>query len=302
MVVLKFLFFLLCVQGSTLAQVSLQPLQEVHGDQSSPHKTPKEIVLTFWNVNGLRSWKSPEAVEHRQAIMEQLEKLGADVAILSEISGLEALKPLPYDHLASTQFKNASDETARVQQLGVLSRSRWSEGWSLDFSRLPDLPDSPPRGIVGVRFSLNQQRDLWMFGVHLKSNLGLQKYARFKRQRAIAEWIHWMKQLKLDPHKDWIVLGGDFNATPFHPAFEFESTFSILQDWGMVSAWQGNPPVTLHSNENAPALSTDHIFVSEALREMLREPAHAHPVPLKVSDHYPITLRIPASLEVENGF
>ena len=227
-----------------------------------------------------------------------------DIFFTCEIRSLEALGRLApeYPNRACTLIPRPPEENPELpnQGLALASRYAWKEIWALDFSALPDTPDRPHRGILGVEFAWNPGHRLTLYGVHLKSNRGSAESSRWRRERAV-DYLFWdWQRRKLDPARDCIIIAGDFNTSVINPVFEKEQSLRRLLQSGFVDAAEGLPEaervtVPARSGYVYPAVDFDHILVSAALKKELggKVPGvRILPTSTSISDHRPLFFKL----------
>ena len=146
-----------------------------------------------------------------------------------------------------------------------------------------------------------------VYTVHLKSNRGGREASALRRERAM-EYLRkdWEKR-GLDPQKDRILIGGDFNCSLRNPEFAEEKTIRGLLQEGWVSAaaeipWPEAATVKPDPEGKFPAADFDYILISPGWAALLRTEAprgrsyagfkagvvQGGKIP---SDHYPVWIR-----------
>jgi endonuclease/exonuclease/phosphatase family metal-dependent hydrolase len=267
---------------------------------------PEVVRVGFWNIQWFPTLHpsdpiTPEKIaENIKRVASVIEKEDPTIMLACEIRDVESLTQLGlnFSHIACTTIPRTEDEGADLpnQGLGLLSKIPWEEIWVVDFSELPQTQDRPSRGLIGAKFKLAGDRNLIVYGVHMKSNRGGVEGAAVRRERAVEYWLADMKKRNLDPEKDLILFVGDFNSSPRDPRFVPDKSIRRILDAGFVLASDGmtaEQAVTIPGDSRYPPNDFDHMFLSKALAGQM---AGAPPwlkiveVPKELSDHYPIFL------------
>jgi len=264
-----------------------------------------------WNLQwfpGQLPQSVPTAKElHIQSVALNLQKIWPQVAILQEILDPIALAEATptYPWKVMTDFQRAGDENGSLppQNVALISQWPWKEVWEVDFHRLPLTPDRPVRGFIGARFQDDLDRSVTVYGVHLKSNRGGKEAAGKRRHKAM-DYLRWdWRRRGLDPMKDFILLGGDFNCSTRNPEFTEGTIRSLLKEgWFLADediGWPAGATVRPDPQGRFPAADFDHFLLSPGWRQVLKgqKPQiriiSGENVP---SDHYPVelTLRVNA--------
>lgn len=251
-----------------------------------------------------------EQARHKRAVARILGKLGVDVLLVQEVVDRAALTGVAreYPWRVVSNFQRAGDEDADlpVQNVGILSKVPIRESWEVGFHTMPLTPDRPVRGFLGARLG-TKKNGLTVYTLHLKSNRGGREASAPRRERAIEYLRRDWKQRGLDPQKDRILIGGDFNCSLRNPEFAKERTIRGLVREGWISATEGIPwpeAATTRSDPAGkyPASDFDHILLSPAWVTLLCSESAARrsfagfkagvvkdsKLP---SDHYPVVLR-----------
>ena len=258
-----------------------------------------------WNVQwfpGHLPQSSSRAQElHLRSVGLYLKKMWPQVVILQEVLDPIALeKATPsYPWRVLTDFQRAGDEDAVLppQNIALVSQWPWKEVWEVDFHRLPLTPDRPVRGFVGAEFQDDQGRSVTVYGVHLKSNRGGRETSAKRREKAM-DYLRWdWRRRGLDPVKDYILVGGDFNCSTRNPEFN-EGTIRNLVKEGWIVAdehigWPEAATVKPDLQGRFPATDFDHFILSPSLvrafggRRQQVKIFSGEDIP---SDHYPVEI------------
>jgi endonuclease/exonuclease/phosphatase family metal-dependent hydrolase len=236
-------------------------------------------------------------------VVRVIRELGADLLLVQEVVDREALGRVAkeYPWRVFSNFQRAGDEDADlpVQNVAILSKVPIRESWEVGFHALPLTPDRPVRGFLAARLGTKKQ-GMTVYTVHLKSNRGGREASGLRRERAMdylrKDWEKW----GLDPDKDRILVGGDFNCSLRNPEFAKEQTIRGLLKEGWVSATESIPwPQAATTQPDPagkyPASDFDHILLSPAWAKAVegsRWKAGVMQDPKLPSDHYPVVLRM----------
>ncbi|MFQ3669927.1 MAG: endonuclease/exonuclease/phosphatase family protein [Verrucomicrobiia bacterium] len=280
-----------------------QPEIRVIEGQTAPSGPP---VLVSWNIEWFPTQRPDTSLKDRgvpariAGVARKIRQLNPTIMVATEIRDVASLGKLDagFSHLACTAIPRPEDENPELPNQGIalLSKLPWESVWALDFSGLPQTADRPSRGILGAKIPLAEDRPLYVYGVHLKSNRGGIEAAALRRARAIDYWLADLRRLGLDPERDFVVIMGDFNTSPRDPRFAQDPTLEKVRQAGFVLASEGmtaERAVTLPGDGRYPPNDFDHIFLSRALAATMRGPQPwmtVWPVPKALSDHYPIRL------------
>jgi endonuclease/exonuclease/phosphatase (EEP) superfamily protein YafD len=208
------------------------------------------VTLNVWARN----------VQHERVI-DFLRKTAADIVVLEEVypAWVPHLKSLEADWPHHTSL-------TREVRFGMAIFSRWP----LDHDRNEFLSDHVP--VIAARV-LVQDTPLAIFGVHLSRPLTRAGSARQTLQ--LAE----LPKLLEDKSLEQIILG-DFNATPWTPAFFDFRSHAGLSDTrlslGVHASWPSGLPSALR-------IPIDHCLVSKNIRVVRHELG-----PSVGSDHLPV--------------
>lgn len=223
------------------------------------------IKAATWNLQWFPDGTmelQPAAVQQKriQAAARLINETQPDILILQEVRNTNALgilreqlKPLKYHLEVVSRFQSPFGEFGQ-QQNAILSRipaqSAWYEEWKTVGAT------DPPRGFVFSWFKINQ-KDVGVFGVHLKSNMLIKNNPkeshvnRLKRELAMQQLLLYCRHLE-DKTKEkfeaWIV-AGDFNTNEDDPQFAQEQTLKWLQQAGFHSGYESIP---LHKRITCP--------------------------------------------------
>lgn len=268
---------------------------------------PGPVRVAFWNVQwfpGKHPTRSSETARTAQIRAAAAEVRAAAPAIFlaAEIRDEAALRRLAPGRAfyTCTAIPRPPDENPELpnQGLALAAVRPPLRHWVLDFSGLPQTPDRPVRGILGATFAL-PGGPLTAYAVHLKSNRGAHASNRLRRQRAIRELQADWKRLRLDPHRDSILVAGDFNTSPNDPQFDGEQTLRLLTGAGFLNAASGIPrraAFTVAGGNGFPPNDFDHLFASPALAARLGDGppwVSVRPFVPQASDHALLLLEIP---------
>ncbi|NJL19426.1 MAG: hypothetical protein HC901_04000 [Bdellovibrionaceae bacterium] len=197
------------------------------------------------------------------------------------------------------------------QQCGLLSRLPWTETWEADFATLPN--PKPARGWIAATYQISGT-NITVYNGHLKSNFGAKSPdddARNREQRrlAIIELQNDLQRRGLDPLRDRIIVGGDFNTDYFNPDFASETVFQELDSLGFrntLSLLAKDQRITLPAREGEPWPDStfDYLFVSAAWGTVpdaiilpegaaKRKDVFGGDEPGLASDHYPVFIDLP---------
>jgi len=262
-----------------------------------------------WNLQwfpGNQPLSSPSAqIRHIQSVHLLVEKRWPQVALLQEVVDADALQMATpgYPWRAMTDFQRAGDEEEKLppQNIALISQWPWSEVWEIDFHRLPLTPDRPVRGFLGALFQDDQGRRITVYGVHLKSNRGGREGAAKRRVKAI-DYLRWdWRRRGLDPGRDAILLGGDFNCSTRNPDFTEETIRALVgEGWDLADrelGWPEGATVKADPEGRFPAADFDHFLLSPGWKQVPKgEKPRVRIISREnlPSDHYPVELRLRA--------
>ena len=242
-----------------------------------------------------------------------LRALDVDLWLVQEVVDRGALERVTreYPWRVISNFQRAGDEEAElpVQNVAIVSKVPIRESWEVGFHDLPLTPDRPVRGFLGARLG-TKKNAMTVYTLHLKSNRGGREASAQRREKAM-EYLRkdWEKR-GLDPGKDAILVGGDFNCSLRNPEFAEETTVRGLLKEGWVSVTEGVPwpeAATVRPDPvgKYPAADFDHILLSpgwgkNAGRDRWKGCVNVNEKPFKVevvqnkkipSDHWPVVVR-----------
>jgi endonuclease/exonuclease/phosphatase family metal-dependent hydrolase len=303
----------LCLVMSTQALAFLEPnVVTVPHEVAGMTKPLTNIRVMAWNIQWFPGRKPRAALpkeEEKQirAINKILNQEKPALFFASEVRSLAHLQKLKPGSAplswACTQIPRTEEEGQDMynQGLALISQVPWKRVWALDFSDLAAGYDRPYRGILGAEFPLTQNRSLYLYGVHLKSNRGNPASARMRRERAM-EYLRWdWNRLGLNPKKNLILLVGDFNTSLNMSAYREEQTLRSLLDFGFIDGAEGTPShkrMTLPASKDGryPPADFDQMLLSPALADLMpggKPWANVVPTPSAASDHYLMKMELP---------
>ena len=228
--------------------------------------------------------------------------LHADVLLVQEVVDREALgrvtKEYPWRVVSNFQRAGDEDEDLPVQNVAILSKVPIRAAWEVGFHRLPLTPDRPVRGFLGARLG-TKKNGMTIYTLHLKSNRGGRESSAKRRERAIEYLKKDWESRGLDPGKDPILVGGDFNCSLRNPEFTGEKTIRGLLKEGWVSvaaeiSWPDAATVKPDPEGKYPVSDFDHILVSPGWGKLVKRGKwkagvlQDSDVP---SDHWPVWAR-----------
>jgi endonuclease/exonuclease/phosphatase family metal-dependent hydrolase len=291
---MRMVWYLLVVFWAT-PLVAEVVVHDAGGSPSAKAWGKDSLRVAFWNVQWFPG-KRPDqpgaaAVKKQiQAAAGEVRKAAPDILFAQEIRDRAALQKLAPGraYYYCTAIPRPEDESPGLPNQGLALASRLvpRRVWVLDFSRLAQTPGRPVRGILAAEFAL-ASGPLVVYGVHLKSNRGDPESNQQRRQRAIDLIKEDWRRLGLDPRKDRILVGGDFNTSAHDPQFEGEKTLGKLTSIGFVHAGSGRT-FTVAGNGKFPPNDFDHLFVSPGLAAGLVTPhpwLRVRPFVSAASDH-----------------
>jgi endonuclease/exonuclease/phosphatase family metal-dependent hydrolase len=251
-----------------------------------------EVVrLVTWNMQWFPG-KRPQASQaeqdqHLMEILGVLPELRADVIVLQEVRNMEVVQALAKSlpgfqvHVVSC-YRERIGEILGIQQIAILSRFEASEAWSEPWKR--GWADAP-RGFAYAKLNL-QGRPLHIYGLHLKSNLGDPIRNPSKREDAVEQLIHHIREHV--PSDEAIVAAGDFNTSKDQLSLAGDRTLMKLEEAGFFWSFEGVPfddRVTVPQKGSYPDACFDHIFVKH-LGRPIAQVLKGTPG----SDHLPVIL------------
>lgn len=193
-----------------------------------------------------------------QAIGDWLERSAADVVALQEVESPQALQPLA---AALPSYPHGRAQYGRWSDVAIFSR------WPI---LRADTIELSPGGARALQLTLDWKgRPVTVVGVHLHWPMGARNSAqRNAALRALAE----LAQATPGP----LLIGGDFNITPWSPVFDAALRASTLADCargqGLLTSWPTFfPPAAIRIDHclasahwrvlrvtSGPALGSDH--------------------------------------------
>ena len=291
--------------GGVWAGLPLPPTVQSLPTLEKPGRWPGSVAT--WNLQWF-PWGRPAPSEKGRTWQERevgkvLRELDVDLWLVQEVVDREALARVTreYPWRVFSNFQRAGDEEAElpVQNVAIVSKVAIRESWEVGFHELPLTPDRPVRGFLGARLG-TKKNGMTVYTLHLKSNRGGREASARRREKAM-EYLRkdWEKR-GLDPEKDAILVGGDFNCSLRNPEFAEETTVRGLLKEGWVSVTEGVPwPEAATARPDPagkyPAADFDHILLSpgwENLVERGKWKVEVIQKPKVPSDHYPVVLRL----------
>ena len=307
---------MLGVLGAAWAGLPLPPAGQSQPTLEKPGRWPQSVAT--WNLQWFPGGR-PEPSEKGRKWQERevgkvLRELDVDLWLVQEVVDRGALERVTreYPWRVISNFQRAGDEEAElpVQNVAIVSKVPIRESWEVGFHDLPLTPDRPVRGFLGARLG-TKKNGMTVYTLHLKSNRGGRETSAKRREKAM-EYLRkdWEKR-GLDPGKDAILVGGDFNCSLRNPEFAEEKTVRGLLKEGWVSVTEGMPwpeAATVRPDPvgKYPAADFDHILLSpgwgkNAGRDRWKGCVNVNEKPFKVevvqnkkipSDHWPVVVRL----------
>ena len=221
-------------------------------------------------------------------------------ATLASRLGDSAFRPAVCSAFADT----ATNTVAGLQQIAIFTRFRVLESGAEPWHATDFV--SPPRGYAYAVLDIGGEL-LAVFNVHLKSNYipaGLdvkqqETLNRLKRELSCRQLLDKARELRGKTYDGKriaaLVIGGDFNHSPYEPRFETEQSIKALFAAGFANAFEGlsgEEWATLPANQWYPAATFDYIL-TDGLRPilgtqkvLLENPDHG------ISDHRQIRVKL----------
>jgi endonuclease/exonuclease/phosphatase family metal-dependent hydrolase len=291
--------------GFGWAGLPLPPASQTQPAVEKPARLPESVAT--WNLQWFPGNRPEPKVLgrnlHEREVARTIRDLDADLLLVQEVVDREALARVAKDYpwRVVSNFQRAGDEDADlpVQNLAILSKVPIRDSWEVGFHNLPLTPDRPVRGFLAARLGTKKQ-GMTVYTVHLKSNRGGREASGLRRERAMdylrKDWEKW----GLDPDKDRILVGGDFNCSLRNPEFAKEQTIRGLlkEDWVSVTEkipWPGAATTKPDPTGKYPASDFDHIILSPGWVKGLqggRWKVEVIQNPKVPSDHFPVVLRM----------
>ncbi|NDC80532.1 MAG: hypothetical protein EB090_04580 [Verrucomicrobia bacterium] len=240
---------------------------------------------------------------HIQSVGQAVEKMRPQVILLQEVLDGEALCTASPSHpwRVMSDFQRAGDENERLpaQNVALISQWPWKEVWEIDFHNLPLTADRPVRGFLAAKFQDDLNQTITVYGIHLKSNRGGRGSSEKRRGKAIA-YLRWdWRRRGLDPGKDFILVGGDFNCSVRNPELTEETFRSLRREGWQVAdeslGWPEGATVRADAQGRFPAVDFDHFFLSPSLARELGQKTQDVKIYSRgniPSDHFPVELTI----------
>ena len=244
---------------------------------------------------------------HVRLVAEKIGQIRPQVVILQEVLDPKALETAfpDYPWKALTDFQRAGDEDGKLppQNVALLSQWPWKEIWEVDFHLMPLTPDRPVRGFLGAEFHDDQGRRVVVYGIHLKSNRGGREASSRRRERAM-DALRWdWRRRGLDPARDAILVGGDWNCSVRNPEFNEETIRKLVREgWEVADqelGWPEGATVKADPGGRFPASDFDHFLLSPGYRQTLEgqklqvQIFSGDEIP---SDHYPVEMHFKPNL------
>lgn len=238
---------------------------------------------------------------HILSVGEMIEKTWPQVALLQEVLDGAALRRASpaYPWRVMTDFQRAGDEDDKLptQNIALISQWPWSEVWEVDFYHLPLTVERPVRGFLGVKLQDDQGRSITVYGVHLKSNRGGRDGSAKRREKAV-DYLRWdWCRRGLNPLKDAILLGGDFNCSVRNPEFTEETIRSLMREGWILAdgglTWPEGVTIKPDPAGRFAASDFDHFLLSPGWRHafgMNKQRIRVISGENIPSDHYPVEL------------
>lgn len=277
--------------------------------KSQEDEIGKSIMV--WNVKwfpgGNPDATSSQKKSQIQGVRKVLKEEQPFLLFLCEVRSLKTLmklepERLKYKKIACTYIPRVADEGVGLplQSLAFLSQVPWEASWVIDFSQFALTRDRPRRGIIAIQFNLGERGKLFVYGVHLKSNMGLASNNRLKRERAM-RYLEWdWKRVGVDWVHDEIIVLGDFNHSLLNPVYESEVSIRRLLDKGFSDVMNGAPwqdRLTIHSTYGFASDVFDYILVTSKIRRYAKAARVMELERHQISDHSPLLLETDGLVE-----
>lgn len=247
------------------------------------------VKIVSWNIEwfpGRRPDARPEeAARHMKQVQSALKKIQPDILILNEVRDLDVVKEA-VSVLPDFKVNIVSDFQLRHQQIAIASRFSSTAAWS---QRWLSPVYGPPRGFSFANLALPGGAHLLVFGVHLKSNRGVDVMNRCMREASALQLIAYANFAKqrLGAKRTGVLLAGDFNTNLDSPKFKRDATCGLLRHSGFWWPFGTLPPeqrITWHGRDYEP-VQFDHFFSWNLGRSAARPLGYEN-----VSDHHPIMM------------
>ena len=247
------------------------------------------VKIVAWNLEwfpGRRPEPRPEeAVRHMKQVQAALRRMQPDILILTEVRDADVVKEA-VSVLPGFTVHVASDFQLRHQQIAIASRypsrAAWAQRWLQPIY-------GPPRGFSFASLDLPGGAHVLVFGVHLKSNRGVDVMNRCMREASALQLIAYANFAKqrLGAERTGVLLAGDFNTNLDSPKFKRDATCNLFRYSGFWWPFETLPPeqrITWHGRDYDP-VQFDHFFSWNLGRSAARPLGYD-----TVSDHHPIVM------------
>ena len=252
------------------------------------------VRIVAWNVEwfpGRRPNANPKDIgRHIGMVRNALKKMNPDILILEEIRDLDAAKAA-LKYLPGFEIHVVSGFAERPQQIVIASRYKAKAAW---WEYWRKYLGGPPRGFAFAALELPDDICLLVYGVHFKSNRGIDLFNKSLRLAAAEQLVCHTKAM-VEQFKDCpqtaMVVTGDFNTNPDNARFKDDPTLPYLFGQGWFWPFQKVPPkhrITWRGDSNFESTQFDHFFTQN-----LGEPkAWVWENISYASDHLPIQIEI----------
>lgn len=274
-------------------------LPRAHATEAPPLKA------VVWNLEWFPGRKPHASIEQQQAhmaaVQQALKALDPDIFIAEEVGDwdvfaqlVSVVPGLQVDTVSAFRQSGRGGPITR-QQVAIASKlpanSTWSEPWKHSAA-------SPPRGFAFAALTLPDHRLLFVYGLHLKSNLTTATKPESENMAKREDSAHQilahvadMRRTYKDTPLAGVLIGGDFNTNHEGQGWHGERTLDILDEAGMWNCWSGVLPAQRLSWRGARSFppTTFDFFFTEGLGRpiaMLGSP------PKTTSDHRPVILEL----------
>ncbi|MEM9400220.1 MAG: endonuclease/exonuclease/phosphatase family protein [Verrucomicrobiota bacterium] len=260
-----------------------------------------EASIATWNVRWFPGLSPKETDQHTidtqvTEVRHHIRELNPWFIFLCEVRDLQALKKLQlnYPALACTHIPRAEDERPDLplQSLAFMSAIPWKDIWVLDFSDMALTRDRPRRGVLAASFACHDETLLYIYGVHLKSNIGNFNNNIVRRERTMRYILRDWERLGIDPFKDKIIVLGDFNTSVLNKVFDREKTFTMLKERKFKNAYfssEAHLRLTMKPGKYGQGDVYDYITYSSPLSEFMDRHHTTIDVPDTASDHHMVS-------------
>lgn len=264
------------------------------------------IRVTTWNLKWFPSGSSnattPAAeAANIKAAADTIIVINPDVLLLQEIRNwdaaqrlTEALKPLQFNVLICSTFRDGFGGGVGQQQVAILAKQKgdaaWSENW-----KTKGVVD-PPRGFAFAVIPFGKTQ-IAFYSIHLKSNLVMrggeheQQLNILKRELSAEQLLAHAESVTKDfPKLSRFVVGGDFNTNSDQDLFISERTLQLFKEAGFFDAMEPLPlglRITHPASGRYPDATFDYILTRGVKADLPPEILKS-----AVSDHMPVTLEL----------